>query len=176
MCLVFKFFLISSREKFIDMNRYIKIILLLLVSARLSGQITYDRIEPPFWWTGMRDTTLQLMIHGHRIAESSVIVDHKLVKAVEIRRVENPNYMFVDLLIPRGTKAGKIKLVFQYQREILFKVDYELKERAEGSERRQGFGREDVIYMLMPDRFSNGDLSNDSMEVTCMGSRKRSVT
>ena len=123
------------------MNRYIKIIIFILIGSKLFGQITYDRIEPPFWWTGMKDTTLQLMIHGDRIAESSMIVDHKLVKAVETRRVENPNYLFVNLVIPGGTKAGKVKLVFQYQREILFKVDYELKERAEGSAMREGFGK-----------------------------------
>jgi neopullulanase len=136
---------------------------MLLAGSRMMGQVTYDRIEPPFWWTGMQDTTLMLMVHGNHVAEANVVVDNKYVKLASVRRVENPNYVFIDLLIPKNTKAGKVKLVFEYQREILFKVDYELKERAEGSAQRRGFGKDDVIYLLMPDRFSNGDPLNDSV-------------
>ena len=159
-------------KKYRKMNRFLSILLLLFLSCRLSGQVTYDRIEPPFWWTGMQDTTLQLLIHGNRIAESDVIVDHRQVRASAVKRVESPDYLVLDLSVPRSVKPGKVRLIFQYQREVLFKVDYELMERNEGSSQRQGFGREDVIYLLMPDRFSNGDPSNDSIPGMLQGAHR----
>jgi glycosidase len=143
-----------------------KIFLFLILgwsAGLVSAQVKFDRIEPPFWWTGMKDTTLQLMVHAEGIAGSNVIVDYKGVRTVAVKRVENPNYLILDLSISRVAKPGKMKIVFEYQREVALKLDYELKERAEGSAQRQGFGKRDVIYLLMPDRFSNGDPANDSV-------------
>jgi glycosidase len=145
------------------MKKLSTLLLLVTFSILVQGQAVIDRIEPPFWWAGMADTTLQLMIHGEQIADLNVLADDRQVRVAGIRRVENPNYLFVDLVVPRHKKPGTVKLVFEYQREIVRKVDYELWERKEGSAAREGFGKSDVIYLLMPDRFSNGDPANDSV-------------
>jgi glycosidase len=140
-----------------------KIFFLCLLFETGFSQGLIDRIEPPSWWTGMADTTLQLMVHGNGIAELNVIADYKGVKVAAVKRAENPNYLFIDLWISKNTKPGKMKLVFEYQREVVATMNYELFEREEGSEMRKGFGKEDVIYLLMPDRFSNGNPDNDSV-------------
>ncbi len=121
------------------------------------------RIEPPFWWTGMTDSTLQLMVYGQGIAECAVVSQNDNIRVVRSRRADNPNYLFVDLVIPSQAQPGFHKLIFEYQREIVGTVNYELKARTPESRDRKGFGKEDVIYLIMPDRFSDGDTSNNTL-------------
>jgi glycosidase len=137
--------------------------LVLLLSLPGIPQVSFHRVDPPFWWAGMEDTTLQLMFYGNKIAESNVIVNYPGVVVKNTKRVENPNYIILDLEITRKALPGNIPIVFEYMREILFSVEYELKGRLEGSRERKGFGKDDVIYLIMPDRYSNGNTGNDSV-------------
>lgn len=127
------------------------------------SQVTFQRIDPPFWWTGMTDPSLQLMVYGSQLAEANVIIDYPGVTLKKTTRLENPDYLVLDLDITAKAKPGVMTLLFEYQREILFTIDYQLKERMDGSKERKGFGKDDVIYLIMPDRFSNGDRTNDSV-------------
>lgn len=111
----------------------------------------------------MADPSLQLMFYGKKIGGSNVIADYPGVVLKNITRLENPNYLILDLEISEDAMPGLVPIVFEYQREILFSVDYQLKSRTEGSEERKGFGKDDVIYLIMPDRFSNGNPGNDSV-------------
>jgi len=134
-----------------------------LQSLILLSQISFQRVEPPFWWAGMQDSSLQLMVYGNKIAQSNVIADYPGVILRKTIRLENPDYLILDLEITKDARPGNIPLVFEYKREIVFSIDYELKSRYEGSRERQGFGKDDVIYLIMPDRYSNGDKGNDSV-------------
>jgi glycosidase len=136
---------------------------ILFFSSGLLSQVSFERVDPPFWWAGMEDSSLQLMFYGNRIAESNVIADYPGVILKKTIRLENPNYLIIDLEITKEARPGNIPLIFEYQREILFSVDYQLKGRNDGSSERWGFGKEDVIYLIMPDRFSNGDPGNDTV-------------
>lgn len=111
----------------------------------------------------MQDTTLQLIFHSENIASGEPKLHYKGVELKKATRLENPNYFVLDLSISRDAKPGFIPIVFEYQREIVFSCNYELKQRQAGSSGRKGFGKEDVIYLVMPDRFSNGDTGNDSI-------------
>ncbi len=122
-----------------------------------------SRIEPPFWWTGMAESELQLLVYGKDIGKTRVSLNYPGVELKEIVMVENPNYLFINLNIGPKASAGTIQLVFQGNRKRPLVVNYELKARAEGSAQRAGFDNSDVIYLLMPDRFANGDASNDNM-------------
>jgi glycosidase len=137
---------------------------IILQSLDLFSQISFQRVEPPFWWAGMQDSSLQLMVYGKDVAQTDVIANYPGVILKKTTRLENPNYLILNLEISKEAHPGKIPLVFEYQREIVFVIDYELKKRYDGSGGRQGFGKEDVIYLLMPDRFSNGDKGNDTVE------------
>ncbi len=139
----------------------------LLFFAPLTGlfsQISFPKIEPPFWWTGMADSTLQLMVYADGIAETTVITDSPGIRIEKVRRAGNPNYLFIDLVISPTAKPGGHQLIFEYQREVLLTYEYELKVRRPGSKERKGFGKNDVIYLIMPDRFSDGDTSNNNLE------------
>jgi glycosidase len=136
---------------------------LVIISFEASSQASIPRIDPPSWWVGMENPSLQLMVYGSQAGESNVIMSYPGVKLVKAARLENPDYLVLDLEISKEARPGIITMVFEYQREILFTIDYQLKERVKGSKEREGFGKEDVIYLLMPDRFSNGDPGNDSV-------------
>jgi neopullulanase len=133
-------------------------------SYPLFSQISFQRIEPPSWWAGMEDSSLQLLVYGKDLAETDVIVHYPGIILRKTIKLENPDYLVLNLEIAKDARPGMIPLVFEYQREIVFSVDYELKSRDKGSRERKGFGKDDVIYLLMPDRFSNGDRRNDTVE------------
>jgi glycosidase len=112
----------------------------------------------------MVDPSLQLLVHGENISRASVLVDKPGLFLEEVRQTGNPNYLFLDFLVEPEANAGTYSLVFEYQREILATYEFELKERRPGSRNRQGFSSEDVIYLVMPDRFANGEPENDNID------------
>jgi len=114
------------------------------------------RVEPPFWWIGMENSKLQIMVYGEDIGSSKVTLDYAGVKILKINRAESPNYLFIYLEISPETKAGYLN--FQFDSDI---YKYELKSRTE-SGGTAGFDDSDVLYLIMPDRFANGDPENDS--------------
>lgn len=130
------------------------------------------KIYPTHWWVGMKNPNVQLMVHSPKIAErlpmlklpatGAKIADGITLKV--IHRVENPNYVFLDLVIDKTAKPGKRLLNFG-KGESKVALDFEIKPRREGKGKSfaQGVTAADFIYLLMPDRFSNGDKSNDKI-------------
>lgn len=117
-----------------------------------------ERVEPLNWWVGFKDTSLQLLVHGHQIAHKKVSINYAGVKLVGTVKVDNPNYLFVNLQISSATKPGKFNLVFSELGQQSINYPYELKAR---SKQKRGVTDQDFIYLIMPDRFANGDESND---------------
>ncbi|UZJ43467.1 glycoside hydrolase family 13 protein [Marinimicrobium sp. C6131] len=135
--------------------------LLLGIPAALADPI--DRVEPPFWWAGMHNSNLQLMIHGDRIAQWSVSLEHPRVSLTEVHRVESENYLFVDLDVRNTFRGGIVTLQFVHENGDAFQHDYAFHTRRKDSADRNGFNTTDAIYLITPDRFANGDPSNDSL-------------
>jgi len=135
---------------------------LAFLTAGLKAQTipALERVEPMFWRTGMKNPKLQLIVHGNNIAASSVSITYPGVKLAAVHKVENPNYLFLDLVISSAAKPGKFTISFKKSTGNLSYV-YELKQRNTSPNRAQGVTNKDLIYLLMPDRFSNGDPSND---------------
>jgi glycosidase len=121
-----------------------------------------DRVEPPFWWAGMAHTGLQLMVHAPDIGATRVEVRHPGIRILETVAVDSPNYLFITMDIADAL-PGKIPLEFRSGDRTLYSYEYELKPREEGSRYRMGFNASDAVYLLMPDRFANGDPANDDM-------------
>lgn len=143
-------------------------ILLLLtvvqVDAANKKNPVLNRIEPPFWWTGFKNPSLQLMVYGQRIAETKPEISYEGVELISSASVENPNYLFLDLRLSPTVKPGKFEIVFKQNGKTIVASTYELKGREKGSSQRIGFNNSDVMYLIMPDRFANGDPANDSRE------------
>ena len=151
------------------MMRKFKLLLLLScwLLAGLSivyGQNKINRIEPPNWWVGMKNPALQLLVHGDKISDLHPGIAYPGVRIEQVILVENPNYLFINLLIAENAKAGKFEITFSKDGRVVERHSYELLARAPGSANRQGFTNADALYLITPDRFVNGDPGNDYVE------------
>ena len=136
---------------------------LTFVTLTLNAQI--ERVEPAFWWVGMKNPQVQLLVHGTEICNRQVIIQFPGIKILKVNRVCSPNYLFVSLEInPKITKAGKFDILFKQPDKADLSFTYELKNRRIDSAKREGFNSSDVVYLLMPDRFANGDPTNDNVD------------
>jgi glycosidase len=142
--------------------RKLYILLLLITSINSFGQTAkLERVEPMSWWVGMHNPKLQLLVHGNQIAANEVQLSYPGVTLVKVNKVENPNYLFLDLEIASDTKPGKFAINFLQKGKKNLTYSYELQSRDHSAGRIQGVTSKDLVYLLMPDRFSNGDAAND---------------
>lgn len=139
------------------------LIALLFITAISHAQI--NRVEPPFWWAGMKNTNLQLMVYGDSINKYQVKINSTNIVLDKVIKTENPNYLFLDLDLSKA-KPSTINLVFTHAKLKSFKYTYELKARENNSAKRKSYDNSDVIYLLMPDRFANGNPDNDTTSAT----------
>jgi glycosidase len=112
----------------------------------------------------MKNAKLQLMMHGNEIGNNDkVTINYPGVKVEKVWKVENANYLFVDLTISPVTKPGTVKIGLFRKGLPVAAANYELKTRSKenGKTRVQGVVSTDVVYLLIPDRFANGDPTND---------------
>ena len=133
------------------------------VADATAEQVT--RVEPLSWWTGMK-MPLQLLVQGENISEYNVAVEGgKGVSVAKINKADSPNYVFVDVKIAADAQPGTYYIVFSKDGQS-FKYPYEIAAREAGSAERPSFTTADMIYLIMPDRFANGDTTNDSTDDT----------
>lgn len=120
-----------------------------------------ERVEPAFWWVGMHNAELQLIVYGKDIASRDVKINAPGIELKKTNKVENSNYLFLDLVIGKQAKAGKFPIQFTAKGKKTLSYDYELKARENSAGKHQGVTNKDLIYLIMPDRFANGDTKND---------------
>ncbi|MFY0604642.1 MAG: cyclomaltodextrinase N-terminal domain-containing protein [Flavobacteriaceae bacterium] len=123
-----------------------------------------DRVEPPNWWTGFKNNKLQLLVHHPNIQNSKVTIHAPGVYIDELNKAKSPNYLFIDLTISEEAKPGKFNIVFTLENGKEKVHTYELKAREKSAEDYIGFNSSDVIYLITPDRFVNGNPDNDRVE------------
>jgi glycosidase len=146
------------------MTKSLRFPALFLLIAAFSSVVSaqkIERIEPPSWFTGMKETSLQLMVYGKEIASFDVTASYSGVKVTTLVKTGNPNYLFVNLDISNTAVPGNIPLTFTRGKQ---KIIYSYPLLAHPSEKAKGFNTSDVIYLLMPDRFANDDPSNDNVD------------
>ena len=118
-----------------------------------------QRVNPTNWWVGMKNPAVQLLIYGPKAGTLTYTIDYPGVKLVKTNKVENPNYVFLDLTIASTTKPGTLQLVGKLGSQTVSQP-FVLKARDQ-SPKGQGVSSADFIYLAMPDRFANGDTGND---------------
>lgn len=150
--------------KFQLLKRIIFSIVFFLVSGfLLVGQdFQIERVEPPFWWNGMKSKNLQLLVYGKNISLTQPEISQAGITISRITAAESPNYLFVDLVISETASPGFYQLNFKNANKKVAEYNFELKSRQPGSAQREGFNQSDVMYLILPDRFANGDPDNDS--------------
>jgi glycosidase len=119
-----------------------------------------ERVEPLNWWVGFKNTSLQILVKGNQIAAKTLRLTYPGVKLLSVQKVTNQNYLFINLQVTAQAKAGKFNLVFSEKGKKDYLYPYELKQR---NHQTAGVTNKDFIYLIMPDRFANGDVSNDQV-------------
>ena len=142
------------------MKKHILLLVLFTVSIFMARGET-PRVEPSFWWSGMAENELQLMVSGDKIADYVPAVTSKHVTIREVVTLQNRNYLLLYLDLTEAV-AETFDLVFTNGKKKIT-VPYELKERNPERLAIESFGPSDVLYLIMPDRFANGDPTNDQI-------------
>lgn len=119
-----------------------------------------ERVEPPYWWTGFQNTQLQLLVKHPNIANATPSIANSNINIEKIKKGDSPNYLFIDLDISKA-EAGKFNIEFTLEDNSTLTQTYELKARTKAAEKYVGFNSSDVLYLITPDRFANGNANND---------------
>ncbi|WP_366187467.1 glycoside hydrolase family 13 protein [Flavobacterium ovatum] len=144
------------------MQQYIKKSIFITLVAILSwnSHAQIQRVEPPYWYAGMKNSELQILFYGKNIAEKEVSVSND-IRIIEVKKTKNQNYLFVTI-DTKNVKAQEVQFSFSKKKKQSITQKYVLKERRENSALRKSFDASDLMYLLMPDRFANGNPKNDN--------------
>ena len=141
---------------------YSLFLILLFIIPTLKAQ-DVKVIDPPFWWANMPVNELQIQLYGDELGHYRASVNYKGVTISKQLSVDSPNYLFLYLDISKMAQPGEMEIILKKGKKSI-KVPYQLLKREDGEGRYQGFDSRDVIYLMMPDRFANGNPKNDSIE------------
>jgi len=122
-----------------------------------------ERIEPPHWWIGFKNTKLQLLVKHPNIANATPTIANATIKIEKVQKGESPNYLFIDLNIEKAS-AGRFNIEFELENNEILTQTYQLKLREKHAENYIGFDSSDVLYLITPDRFANANPENDTFK------------
>lgn len=123
-----------------------------------------DKIEPPNWWVGFKNMKLQLLVKSPEITNAVPHVSYEGVTIESVSKANSSNYLFLNLSISKETNPGKFNIVFKFENGEKKTHTYQLKARKKIPESYVGFNSSDAIYLITPDRFANGNSSNDKID------------
>jgi glycosidase len=129
----------------------------------LIGAAQAIQVYPTHWWTGMKRNTIQLLVRAgdNQFHASQVTTSYPGIRIDKVHPLDN-TYLAIDLTITDQAKPGTIAFEFHLGRKTQ-KINWLLKPRNTGK-LAQGVTSADLIYLVMPDRFSNGDPANDKVK------------
>ena len=134
-----------------------KILVILLLTCSISYSQQIERIEPPFWWEGFKNTSLQLLVYGENISNLDFNIKSNIVELVSVEKAENPNYIFLNLEVNDKGRSGDFDIDYGGN-----SIKYNIHKKELDSDMHIGFNTSDVLCLITPDRFINGDYSNDN--------------
>ena len=137
----------------------ITIVLSLTFNLPWVSALNVQKTEPAFWWSGMQNTELQILLYGNDISTDNVSLSASDIRIKEIVRLENPNYLLLYLDLTE-TAPQQFDIILKKNGEQAV-IPYQIKDRKDSPAGAQGFDASDVLYLIMPDRFANGNPDND---------------
>lgn len=132
------------------------------IAATTFAQINH--VEPLNWWVGMKNPKLQLLVNGANICETTPVIDYPGVTIKKVSKADSGNYLFIDLQIATTAAPGSFDIRFKKEGKEVDTYRYELKKREQDAAQYMGFNSSDAVYLIVPDRFANGDYGNDVVE------------
>lgn len=136
--------------------------LLFFSVVTFAQSISINRIDPPNWWVGMKHNKIQLMVYGNYLNNVSARFDDSKIKVTKVHKIKNASYAFIDIEISGNLTPKDYKLILTREKEKS-SFTFPILKREDAANRFKGFTQSDVIYLIMPDRFANGDVTNDSV-------------
>ncbi|MDP2365356.1 MAG: alpha-amylase family glycosyl hydrolase, partial [Ignavibacteria bacterium] len=146
----------------INLDKIVMVFLLLTIEL-YSQNIEVNRIEPPNWWSGMKLSTVQFMLYGKNINNLKVVENLSDLKVSKISNAQSSNYSFIDIEIPETNKEISYTITLSNSADTVI-IKIPVHQRTNCSDCYKGFNSGDIIYLITPDRFCDGDLSNDNLE------------
>lgn len=138
----------------------------LIASAQKTPKNTISRVDPAFWWAGMKNPNLELLIYHPGIGAAGASINYPGVRLANVEPAKNKDYLYLSLVLDARVQPGTFPIEFKMGKKTLI-YNYELKARKSAeSAATRGVRTSDFIYLIMPDRFANGDLSNDIVKGT----------
>lgn len=152
-----------------NMRRLFSVVMLLAVAMSATAakpKFEIKHVEPLSWWVGMT-TPLQIMVNGEGVSayDVSILPEKQGVEVTKVHKADSPNYIFVDVAIAKDAKADVYRLCFSDGKRK-YEYEYVIAERRADSKYRESFTNADLVYLIMPDRFANGNPENDSTDNT----------
>ena len=120
-----------------------------------------QHVEPLNWWVSMKDPALQLLVNANDVGNATPVINYPGVTIKNVSKADSKNYLFINLIIAKNTKPGTFIIHFKQAGKTIYSYSYALLARQKDAAQLKGFNAADVIYLLVPDRFANGDYSND---------------
>jgi len=143
-------------------HRFILILILNFLTCSVAQNIKVDKVEPPNWWSGMKYNQVQLMIYGENLEIQSAEFSDPRISVKKVHSILNQSYLFIDIAIPSNLPSGEYKLILKGKGSEIT-ISYPILEREKPNGRNMGFDASDVIYLITPDRFVNGNELNDKV-------------
>ena len=123
-----------------------------------------ERVEPPNWWVGMKTNDLQILVYGKSIGDLIPKISNSNVELTSFDKVQNENYLFLNISILENAIADEVEINFYRDNVVVDRYLFSLLDRRENASNVEGFNSSDVMYLITPDRYVNGDTENDDIE------------
>ena len=120
-----------------------------------------EHVEPLNWWVGMKNPNLQVMVHGVDVGSTIPSIKYPGVTLKKTSKGDSKNYLFLDFEIAKTAKPGNLIINFKRGGKQVYSHNYPLLKRTQDGSKIKGFSSADAIYLVVPDRFANGDYTND---------------
>ena len=143
------------------MRRFQLLFLIIIFNFHLYGQDFLFHVEPLNWWVDMNSPKFEILVHGDKVGECDVNISDERIKLIKTINLENPNYIVLGIQILERSKAFGFDIEFSKEGKLFEKYNYQLLKKSQRIIAEDTYNSSDVIYLITPDRFSNGDKKND---------------
>lgn len=143
------------------MRKFQLLFIIIIFNIHSYGQDFLFHVEPLNWWVDMKSPKFEILVHGDKVGECDVNISDERVKLIKTINLENPNYIVLGVQILERSKAFSFDIEFSKEGKLFEKYNYQLFKKSKRNIAKDTYNSSDVIYLITPDRFSNGDKKND---------------
>ncbi|MEP0862477.1 MAG: cyclomaltodextrinase N-terminal domain-containing protein [Ignavibacterium sp.] len=134
-----------------------------LISFSFPQKFNVERIEPPNWWFGLKTDTIQILIYGKNVGNSEIYPSHRGATVIDYHNAESPNYLFIDMVVDNSINENLNFEIGLATNEYDTVITFPILKREKREKAFQGFNQSDILYLIMADRFCDGNPDNNNI-------------